>query len=132
MDIFQVILPSGYGVRFRLLTPHEHDDTLVDAARITGKDAIPSEIRTVQMREAVKRMLVARTKSPLKSADELATCVWTPLNTKDLEMDGTLHFDKLFGAKDAEALLHLFRTYHELTSKEAEDIVGKVQPVSVG
>jgi uncharacterized phage protein gp47/JayE len=131
MDLYQSILPSGRGVRFRLLTPKQHDSALLTAAQVCGADASAAQLRVHQMHECIKLMVHSVTKDVLPAAGLSADVPWSKINPAILEMPGDLSYDTLFGAKDAEALTHLFRTYHELSKVEAEAIVGKVQPVSV-
>lgn len=135
MDLYQVVLPSGTGVRFRLLTPVEHDAALTDAATAAGVGATVLAIRTSQMRESLKRMLHSCTRKKVASMEELAQLKdtdWVPLNQGLLQLPGEFQYDKLFSSKDDGALGMLYSRYHELTRDEAEAIVGKVQPVSVG
>jgi hypothetical protein len=57
---------------------------------------------------------------------------WLELTSQVLTLPGDYQYDRLFTAKDDATLSLLYTRYHELTRDEAEAIVGKVQPVSVG
>ena len=133
MDLYQTILPSGRGVRYRLLTPTQHDDTLLKAAQLCGKDATNAAVGLCRMREAIKCMLHSVTAEKLKGLEELAAAKWLPLDAAKLEgvREAGLSYDALFNARDDAALSHIFRSNHELSQIEADAIVGKAQPVSV-
>lgn len=138
MDILQFLLPNGRGVRFRLLSPSEHDSAVEAAGAAVGSasDSLAGKVamRNAQTRECIKRMLHSVTKKTGLAADDLTKpeTAWVELTAQALALPGEHQYDKLFGAKEDAILSHLYTRYHELTRDEAEAIVGKVLPVSVG
>jgi hypothetical protein len=136
MDLFQTILPSGRGVRYRTLTPTERDDVLLKATQLCGKDATNAEVGIRRLHEQVVAMLHSVTTNdtktaPIKKVEELATAKWEKLDVSKLTVPGPLSYDTLFNAKDDAALGYIFNAGHDLSKDEADAIVGKAQPVSV-
>jgi hypothetical protein len=141
MDCTQLLLntvaSSGRGVRYHTLSPAEVDRVNADAARLVDPTTGPVEYRSVQIREGIKRMLVAVTKrTGIVSQDELlalTTADWEPLEPRKLEAGmGAFSYDTLFTAKDDAILAVVYRQLHEVTLAEVQAILGKALTVSVG
>ena len=138
MDLYELLLPNGRGVRFRLISPSEHDEASVAAGNIVGTaaDTYAAKIamRQAQLRECTKRMLYSVTARSGLTLEDLPKpeTQWKTLSSQDLVLPGEWQYDKLFGAKEDAILTSLYTRYHELTREEAESIVGKVRTVSAG
>lgn len=127
-DSFQVLLGgkrcSGRGVRFRELSSPEHDQLTLDAAKLLGPEGTMLELRKIESRMGVRSMIVEVTRqSGLKNLTE---ATWDKVTTADVEA----RWSELFTAKDDAVLLDLFRSFHEVTQAEMEDISKTVVAVS--
>lgn len=120
---------SGRAIQFKLLTESDQREAQVAAAKAATKDTIGLEVRLLEQREAIKRMVTAITEGPAQPPISDAT-EFKPVTHFQLEQD----FDKYFGAfpKDVAVLAQLYTKFHELTLSEVQDIEGKLIPVSLG
>lgn len=122
---------SGRGVRIRTLSPTQRSTIIETAARSLGADGTVVELRAAEAVASVNSMVVAITEQTgLKDSAELiskaAELKWLPMTAELLDEN----FSKYFGAKDQSALIAIFRSYHEVTEKEVDDILGEVQDVA--
>ena len=128
---------SGRGVRFRVLTPSQHNAAAYAAASQAGKECTYVELRHMEFREGIKAMLVEVTEPGLVGENALQGDVkWTKLDAEKLEMPGPLQYDRkdgvgLFTAKDIMVLVGMYKRFHEVSEAEVEDIAGKAVKVSV-
>jgi len=120
---------SGRAVQFKLLTESEQRAAQVAAAHAATKESIGLEVRLIEQREAIKRMLTHITEGPAQPPIDEKT-PFKPLNQLEIERD----FDALFSKypKDVAVLAQLYTKFHELTLSEVTDIEGKLIPVSLG
>ncbi len=127
-EVFQVLLSgkrcSGRGVRFKELTAPDHDQLTLDAAKQLGPEGTMLELRKIESRMGVRSMIVGVTRqSGLK---DLNAATWDKVTTADVEARWT----EFFTAKDDAVLLDLFRSFHEVSQSEMEDISKTVIAVS--
>ena len=113
---------SGRGVRFRTLDPVEHEQVMITAGRAIDENASMLELRKVEWRIGVRRMLTAVTKQDGLTEASLATAEWQPVTEQAL--DGS--YVQLFTAKDNAVLTALYRQYHEISETELDSIAKKV------
>lgn len=117
---------SGRAVRVEPLEPDEHEENLLNAAKIVGAGASVLELRQTEFRNGSRRM-IKHYSDPC--ADPMDPSVkWYSVKPGQFD-DG---FGKLFTAKDKQVLEAIFRDYHDVTNSEVDAIVGKAQPVSAG
>jgi len=122
---------SGRGVRIRSLSPDEHDKLMFEAAKLVGPDATFLELKKIEWRMGVKKMLCEVTeKGGYKSEDELLKdgVKWKKVTVQFLDES----FDDMFNAKDVGILQAIYRELHEVNDKEIDAIMGKALPVSEG
>ena len=134
MEVNEIVLNakfcSGRGVRFKVLDPYEHDAITLDAAKVVGMEGTMIELRKLEWKMGVKRMIVAVTKDGgYKDTDDLISkeAAWRKMTVKDLDEE----YNKLFTAKDDQFLCAMFRQYHEVSEDELQAISGKARTVSV-
>ncbi len=118
---------SGRGVRMRLLDSGTRMQIREEAAKELGESAT---IAQWQAREAVMGIVATvvevTRKTGFKKADELLSAEWEKVSADDLEK----RLADLFCAKDLDALARIFRTLHDVTEKEIEDILGEALDVA--
>jgi hypothetical protein len=116
---------SGRAVRVRELDAIELEENLTAAAKMLSGDAQVLELKKVEWRNGIKRMVVEIT-DPCD--DPLAEGVkWRKVVPGMLDDLGAV-----FKGKDMMALEAIFREMHEVTPTELEAITGKALPVSGG
>ncbi len=129
MDVFQLLLDgkhcSGRGVRFRELPSSEHDQLQLDAAKQIGPEGTMLELRKIEHRMGVRRMVVGVTKQT--GLKDLTGANWDKVSAADVDQN----WETYFNSKDDAFLLELYRSYHEITLAEVEDLAGKVTSVSI-
>lgn len=127
MDVLQVLLDSGRGIRFRVLGPSETDKILINAAKIVGTEGTVIELKKLEWTLGAKMMLVEVTTS--RGLKELPTDKggWKKVDLMGLDSD----YDKLFSAKDNATLQALYRQYHEVNESEVQAIISKALPVAL-
>lgn len=129
-DIFQVVLSgkhcSGRAVRFRTLSAAEHDKLTLDAAKQIGPEGTMLELRKLEYRNGVRAMIVGiSSQSGLKELSK--DVVFKKVDPFDLDSN----WSEYFNPKDEAVLTELYRSFHEVTQSEIDDISGKIQMVSV-
>lgn len=116
---------SGRGVRFRLLAPTEVDTATIDAAKQLGPEGTLAELRILEGREALKRMIVAYTEPGL-SAEAVLSATWIKALPEVLETD----YGRIFPAKDDKVLYGIYKRFHEVSADDIDQIVGKALDVA--
>lgn len=128
-DVYQVLLPSGRGVRVVELLASEKDKVMRDSAALVGKDASMMDFKLEEIRNGICSMVKEITSvKTYKTADELNAddVKWQSLS----KMDVVDNYDEYFSAKDDLVLSSLYRRFHEVSSDDIEAIAGKAQKVS--
>lgn len=124
---------SGLAVQFQVLTDSQMREAQVVVMKSASKDATIFDVRELEKRECIKRMLTHVSDGPAQPpvTDETK---WVPVDLQKLEDPlSPLSFDKLFSLpKDVAVLEKLFEKFHELTLSEIGSIEGKLIPVSLG
>jgi len=116
---------SGRAVRVRELDPIEVEDNLTATAKLVSQEASIIELKKVEWRNGVKRMIVEFSEP---CEDPFAEGVkWKKVTAGMLDEIG-----EYFRAKDLLALEAIYRTNHEVIPSELEAITGKAVPVSEG
>lgn len=115
---------SGRGVRIRILTPTEVDATSIDAAKQLPEGGSLLELRVLEYRERLKRMIVSYTE-PNLTPEQIVSATWIKADPEVLELD----WNKLFGPRDDKFLVAIYRRFHEVSDDELEQIVGKALDV---
>ena len=117
---------SGRAVRVEPLEPDEHEQNLLNAAKIAGPTAGILELKQTEFRNGARQMIKEYSdpcENPLDPSVK-----WHKVKPGQFD-DG---FSKLFTAKDKQVLEALFRDFHEVLNSELDAIVGKALPVSAG
>lgn len=128
-DLYQLLLPSGRGVRVVELTPTEKDSFTRNAARMVDKGATVADFKLSELREGVMGMIKQVTLGKYKNQEELVAT--QPKEWKDVDgLDLAQYYDTYFTAKDDHVLTIFYRRLHEVSAEEIEMIVGKAQTVS--
>ena len=128
---------SGRGVRFSLLSPADHDDVMLQAAKKVGQEASILELKKAEWRDGVMRMVKEVTvQTDCFSQESLLRpeVKWRKVSYVELEMDfNEADEDKrLLNAKDWMVLSEIYRTKHDVNLDEIKLIQGKVLAVSTG
>lgn len=145
MDVKQLLLPNGRGVRYRVLKASECDKILALASqRLTAEStaidlrvhegAIGAEAMIVQVtaKDGYEREIVPAKKSaegkvevdaeeidPLTSLGPNEWRKWTPAP------DGNDTLDEMFGPKGARLLAEIYHREHSISQSEVNAILGK-------
>ncbi len=116
---------SGRAVRCRELDPLEVEENLTSAAKLVSQDASLIELKKVEWRNGVKRMVTEITE-PCEDPFDPAV-KWKKVSAGAME-----DLAQFFRAKDLLALEAIYREYHEVIPAELEAITGKAVPLSEG
>lgn len=139
MDLFETVLPSGIGIRFRLLRPSEGDRVL-DAAQ-AGLSAGISEIlwQRIKSREGAKAMLVYVTRGivdqtpvPAPEGSPKGTAPTMPAIPEDawVKWDPETYEEKFCDPRDDAGLRYAYVHHHEIGPSEVAGIMGKERRVT--
>lgn len=123
-DLQQTRLPSGRGIRFKLLMPSQCDKVLKFAAeQITG-ESTQIEYRRILGRTGAEAMITEVTEKKFLSSAALKApdVKWLPFAAAD--------YEKWFrNPKDHEGLCDLYFALHHVNAMESQAIVGESTPV---
>ena len=114
---------SGRAVRVRVLDPDEVSENLLAAAKLVGPQASIIELKKVEWRNGIKRM-IQEISDPC--VDPMSPDMKWKKNTAGMLDD----MGAIFTSKDVLALEAIYRDYHEVIPDEVEAIAGKAVPVS--
>lgn len=137
LDVHQYVLPSGLGVRVRRFRPSEKDKNFRNAAIEAGEEATLYDLRSCELRSAVRNTLVQITEvgtyatmADLVEADQKALAekksIWRDVKATALEDE----WDDLFDSRDDAMLIAIYKAAHEVSADDVRAIVGKALPVS--
>ena len=131
IQVFHLSAPgcSKRAVKIRELTSSEVDQCRIDSAKMLGADSTNAEYGIGQQREMNHRAIVAVSKTPLTSQNEVVSTEWTPL-TPLLLAEGACSYDKIFTAKDDSILSAIIKKMHVASMDDIDSIVGKALTVS--
>lgn len=116
---------SGRAVRVRQLDDSEVSDCLTDAARQLGPTGLYGELKMIEWKMGIKRMVVAVSdpcEDPFKDGVK-----WRKVSHPDFDENGLATF---FTSKDVKFLQRLYQDYHEVNDSEIDVIMGKGKAVS--
>jgi len=120
---------SGRGVRIRTLAPEQRANVLESTAKLLGGEATWIELRLREAIAGVCAMVAEITESGgyLKRDDLFGPSVqWKKVNAEHL----TDRYGDYFVPKDVDALIKIFRTLHDVTETELENILGEALDVT--
>ena len=117
---------SKRAVRIQELLPDEKDDLMLQAAKLVGPSATILELKRREWKMGAIAMIKQVSLEPVAGDPNAASVKWKSYDYATLESD----YDKLFTAKDHALLVAAYRSFHEVTEEEVDDIVGKALPVS--
>jgi hypothetical protein len=117
---------SWRGVRIRDLTTPQRRKVENDAAKLVGQDGSLMELRNETLAQALLLMVVEVTADPVETLNGQAKWVKTPLAS--LSQPG--EWDRLFTARDTQALERIYNQRHEMSLTEVELLSGKLLPVA--
>lgn len=145
-DYTQICLPSGRGVRYKLLTPTECDQVLANAATSLTDDASMIQLRQTENRLGVEEMVMEFTKEtglkqytvpatkdkdgkevkPAEVVDELLAATFIPF----VKGPGGTSYDSIFSTKDHAVLCAIYQREHGISQSEVMAIMGKAKKVA--
>jgi hypothetical protein len=117
---------SWRGVRIRDLSTPERRQVENDAAKLVGEEGSLMQLRNETLSQALFRMVVEVTKEPVQSLGNGEQWVRTPLAS--LAIPG--EWDRLFTARDTQALERIYNKRHEMSPTEVDLLAGKLLPVA--
>ena len=128
---------SGRGVRFSLLSPADHDDVMLQAAKRIGPEGSLIELKKAEWREGVMRMVKEVTVNTDCFSQEALLrpeVKWRKVTYVDLEADFNESDEdkRLLQPKDWAILTEMYRSKHDVSLDEVKLIQGKVLAVSTG
>lgn len=150
-DWIAIVLPSGRGLRYALLSPTQVDNVMLAAAKtLTPSASTRIDLDTAELKFGVTTMVkqVSRDRLTKKRSEAvLAADGVTVIEPAKVDYDvkdpaiqwddfnyGGVHddpaYNKLFTARDHEALKGIYRREHTTTAMDVDAIMGKAVPVA--
>lgn len=120
---------SGRGVRIEILTSAQREAIREETAKSLTPTSTVGEWNAKQTDAGIAAMVVAITeKTGFKTWDELvaADVKWKSVSADHLADKRTEYFN----TKDLDALAKVFTAWHDISSKELDDILGEARDVT--
>lgn len=117
---------SGRCVRLRTLTGDEQDQYFETVAAQMGKDASQPAVINAYRVYCIKATVVGVTAPNSESCTK--NDGWETVTFERAQLD----FDKIFTTKDREMIGKVYSKFHDITTSEAEEIMGGAIPVEMG
>lgn len=120
---YEIQLPSGRWVRYRLLSTSEVERNEIAAGAVATKATPMVEFNANVERPGMAQMVLAYS-SPIKRGDRPAADAWKAPAGNELIGDG---WSAVFGAKDTAVFKSIYRSEHGVSQDELDAIMaGKV------